>query len=125
MCVCLCVCVWVHCACVCTRVCVLGGGRMPAVGHAFNYLQSADTSAPIPQYFNSPLPFLQHTQKHNFPLQALEQVGVVISRDTWLGYAEQAERTGMPATCRALVCTVSLLSALPLGAASPTTVPWS
>ncbi len=32
--------------------------------------------------------------------QALEQVGVVVTRDQWLGYAEHAERTKLPATCR-------------------------
>ena len=32
--------------------------------------------------------------------QALEGAGVVISRDQWLGFAEQAERGGMPVVCR-------------------------
>ncbi|KAF5841064.1 PRP1 splicing factor, N-terminal-domain-containing protein [Dunaliella salina] len=36
-------------------------------------------------------------------IKALEQVGVIIHRDTWLGYAEQAERSGYPATSRSLV----------------------
>ena len=39
----------------------------------------------------------------NLPLphdQALEGAGVVISRDQWLGFAEQAERGGMPVVCR-------------------------
>jgi len=40
-------------------------------------------------------------------LKALEGVGVVVSRDTWLGYAEQAERAGMPHCCRALVSVIA------------------
>jgi len=41
-----------------------------------------------------------HTHTRTYTAQALEQVGVIIHRDTWLGYAEQAERSGYPATCR-------------------------
>jgi len=40
-------------------------------------------------------------------IKALEQVGVIIHRDTWLGYAEQAERSGYPATSRSLVRTIA------------------
>ncbi len=32
--------------------------------------------------------------------QALEKNGVVISREQWLGFAETAERSQMPATAR-------------------------
>jgi len=40
-------------------------------------------------------------------IKALEGAGVVIRRDDWLGYAENAERTGMPAVCRSIVRTIA------------------
>ncbi|GFH06286.1 TPR_REGION domain-containing protein [Haematococcus lacustris] len=41
-------------------------------------------------------------------LRALESVGVVVTRESWIGFAEQAERTNMVATCRALVRAIAL-----------------
>ncbi len=40
-------------------------------------------------------------------IKALEAVGVIIKRDDWLGHAETAERTGMPAVCRSIVRTIA------------------
>lgn len=41
-------------------------------------------------------------------LKALEGAGVVISRDQWLGFAEQTEKQGgMPVVCRSLVRTIA------------------
>ena len=40
-------------------------------------------------------------------LKALEGAGVVISRDQWLGFAEQAEKSLMTVCCRALVRTIA------------------
>ncbi len=53
-------------------------------------------------------------------LQSLEEVGVVINRDQWLGFAENAERSGMPVTAR---CVKPACMGLHAGAADRTV--WS